>query len=36
MVIFILDTMVLRVELEGVSAACANGSALTLTVINIA
>ena len=32
MVIFILETMVPRVELEGVSAECANVSALPVTV----
>ena len=36
MVMFILETMVPRVDLESVSAACANFSALSLTVQKIA
>ena len=36
MVMFILDTMVPRVELEGVSAACSNVSTLPVTVPKIA
>ena len=36
MVMFILDTMVPRVELEGVSAACANVSTLPVTVQKLA
>ena len=36
MVMFLLETMVPRVDLEGVSAACANVSALTVTVQNLA
>ena len=33
---FILETMVPRVELEGVSAACTNDTALTVTVQKLA
>ena len=36
MVIFILETMVPQVELEGVSAACANVSTLPVTVQKLA
>ena len=36
MVMFILETMVPRLDLEGVSLACANVSALSLTVRNLA
>ena len=36
MVMFILEKMVPRVKMEGIYAACANVSALPLTVLNIA
>ena len=36
MVIFILETMITRVELEGVSTACDNVSALPVTVQKLA